>query len=304
MCVSPIPIKQYRKDETLIERERERNPGNNHPYVYAGYVPCGKCYQCLSYIRLQYQFRMEQEAANSVASYFLTFTYADEYLPPDGVDKDYLKKMMRYLKNDVGLKFTYYAIGEYGTENDATHRPHYHAMFFMKDNYNIDDLQVIFAKAHSKRININGKYHYEPYGFVEMSEITPARIGYISHYHTRPKEPPTTEYKNKTFQILSKGLGSQLFNDDAVLEYVKNSPDYMIHSMQHNQVPLPYYYRRKYKIYKDVKQRENPFYKTKEEINYVKDLKLLDKIRYSESLKAKDKSKLQKYNNQFKINYL
>lgn len=304
MCVSPIPVKVYRKDETLIQREQQRNPNNNHPYIYAGYVPCGKCYQCLSYVRLQYQFRMEQEAANSVASYFITFTYSDEFVPSAGVDKTYLKKMVRYLKNDVGLNFTYYGIGEYGTSPESSHRPHYHLMVFLKENYKVEYLQIIFSKAHSQRKNEGGIYTYQPLGFVQMSEITPARIGYITHYHTRPKQPPTTQYKNKTFQILSKGLGSQLFNDVKILDYVKNSPNYIIHNMNHKQVPLPYYYRRKYKIYKDVKTRDNPFYRTKEEVNYVKDLKLQDKIRYSESLKEKDKSKLKKYNVQFKQNYL
>ena len=304
MCISPILIKQYRKDEALIARELQRNPKTNHPHVFYGYVPCGKCYSCLAYLRLQYQFRLFEEAANSMASFFVTYTYADEYLPADGVNKEYLKKMQRYLKNDVGLKFTYYGIGEYGTDNDATHRPHYHVMYFFKEQYDIDMLLRVFVQAHSLRKNINGKYEYESLGFVTVGEITAARVGYITHYHVRPKEPPTCQYKNKTFQILSKGIGSQLFNDSKVLDFIQKSPDWSIHNMKGDKIPLPYYYRRKYKIYKDVKQaQKNPFIPD-EFLDYYNSLDFWQQFKFRDGLKLKDKRKLDNYNHQYKLNYL
>ena len=62
---------------------------------------------------------------------FLTLTYADEHLPPNGslVVADlqkFIKRLRKhYAKRNNGIKLRYYACGEYG---DRYGRPHYHAI--------------------------------------------------------------------------------------------------------------------------------------------------------------------------------
>lgn len=72
------------------------------------------------------------EAQLHERSCFLTLTYSDEFLPPDGglVKADFQKFMKRLRKRYPKRVFRYLHCGEYGEENK---RPHYHACLFGED---------------------------------------------------------------------------------------------------------------------------------------------------------------------------
>lgn len=60
---------------------------------------------------------------------FITLTYSDEFLPPDGslVKRHFQTFMKRLRKLHGHRKVRYFHCGEYG---DQTNRPHYHAILF------------------------------------------------------------------------------------------------------------------------------------------------------------------------------
>lgn len=117
-----------------------------NPHGYGGklLVPCGQCPLCKHTNRMQWVYRMEQEAKVSDISQMLTLTYDDEHikfgnLAPSLDDSDihtFNRKLKKYLRLR-GISYRYYGKGEYG---DVTLRPHYHLMvFFRIQNYNAKD---------------------------------------------------------------------------------------------------------------------------------------------------------------------
>lgn len=71
--------------------------------------------------------RCMHEASMHENNCFLTLTYRPEDLPDDySIHKEELQKFFKRLRKR-GVKFRYFACGEYGEE---TNRPHYHAVLF------------------------------------------------------------------------------------------------------------------------------------------------------------------------------
>lgn len=107
-------------------------------YPYPIDIPCGQCIGCrLEYSR-QWAVRCCLESALFEHNYFVTLTYADEFLPISRSSdhftlscnhlKKFFKDLRRYFSyhfDHIGIRF--YASGEYGS---STLRPHYHAIIF------------------------------------------------------------------------------------------------------------------------------------------------------------------------------
>lgn len=94
------------------------------------YVPCGKCVNCLFNKRNEWFARLMLEGQNSVLPpVFITLTYDDYYLPPDGnVSKTDVQKFFKRLRYHLPEDhFRYFVVSEYGP---TRHRPHYHAIMF------------------------------------------------------------------------------------------------------------------------------------------------------------------------------
>lgn len=102
---------------------------------FANEFPCGQCLACRITKRQQWTGRLLLEYLVSRYVYFVTLTYAPEYLPKDGslVKADlqkYIKRLRKRWECNNGQKertFRYYAVGEYG---EKTFRPHYHILCF------------------------------------------------------------------------------------------------------------------------------------------------------------------------------
>jgi len=61
---------------------------------------------------------------------FLTLTYTDANLPPDGLRHRDIQLFLKRLRAKRGNQIRYYVCGEYG---DNTQRPHYHMMLYGHD---------------------------------------------------------------------------------------------------------------------------------------------------------------------------
>lgn len=150
-------------------------------------VPCGKCAECLLGKRNEWLFRIQSEVFHSsLPSFFVTFTYSDEFLPSAGVSIKDLQNFFKRLRF-VHSEFKYYAVGEYGGKFQ---RPHYHVILINYPASALDNLQKKWSK-----------------GFVYVGSVEPASIKYVAAHHSMPLDELTPEGFNKAFRIVSKGLG-------------------------------------------------------------------------------------------------
>ncbi|UPW41775.1 replication initiator protein [Peromfec virus RodF7_13] len=132
--------------QTTENLQKYLQEAKNHQVKREDVIPCGKCIGCrLEYSR-QWANRIILEAKEWEENWFVTLTYADEYLPlkqtvntetgeiytgmslePDDLQK-FLKRLRKYYETKekhTGIR--YFAAGEYG---EKLMRPHYHICIF------------------------------------------------------------------------------------------------------------------------------------------------------------------------------
>ncbi|QCQ85038.1 replication initiator protein [Blackfly microvirus SF02] len=112
-------------DQSLVFKKQDAETG------VAITIPCGQCMGCrLEYAR-QWAIRCMHEKRLHNRSSFLTLTYRDADLPPDGtLEPEELKLFMYRLRDKFGPGIRFFACGEYG---DKTNRPHYHVLLLSHD---------------------------------------------------------------------------------------------------------------------------------------------------------------------------
>lgn len=93
-------------------------------------LPCGQCVGCRLERSRQWAVRCMHESQLHESSLFVTLTYDDKHLPPDGGlrYRDFQLFMKKLRKTQPRARF--YMCGEYG---DQFKRPHYHACLFGVD---------------------------------------------------------------------------------------------------------------------------------------------------------------------------
>lgn len=190
-------------------------------------VPCGKCIECLQLRTHDWEFRLRIEQLNSLASYFLTITYEDSFLPHNGVEVSDMQKFFKRLRKR-NIKFKYYCIGEYGTINK---RPHYHCIIFIKEKF------IPLNEFHSLCISSWTK------GFIKLSPLSRGRIHYCIAYLIGQKQ---IEGKNKQFTCMSKqpGIGADALNNKQfVLDLYKNNFQSVISNGR--RIHCPRYFKKK-----------------------------------------------------------
>lgn len=93
------------------------------------FARCGHCEPCRANRQREWAGRILMEASCYESSAFITLTYNDDHLPPNGSLRpkdlqDWKKRAARALKHS---RLRFFACGEYGS---LTSRPHYHAVIF------------------------------------------------------------------------------------------------------------------------------------------------------------------------------
>lgn len=113
-CFTPIQIPDREREDSFLT------------------VPCGQCIGCRFNRAENWASRMMHEASLHDHNAFITLTYDDDHLPPNGslAPDDVTKFFKRFRKAIRGKKILYYYCGEYG-ENFS--RPHYHIALFGYD---------------------------------------------------------------------------------------------------------------------------------------------------------------------------
>ena len=150
MCLNPVKIVNPKREISLA--------GGQQFYIE---VPCGHCAECIKASRNEWYFRTYYEAMDTFDNngyiLFDTLTYSPQNLPhlsefisiPDDLDmpcfdkSDYRNFICQlrmewtrlankgYAKKPTKDNFKYFLTSEYGSKG---HRPHYHVLFFVKDD--------------------------------------------------------------------------------------------------------------------------------------------------------------------------
>lgn len=140
-------------------------------------LPCGRCIGCSVRQARDWAVRCCLEAAQHEEAAFVTLTYDDAHLPPDGfLRKAHLSGWLKRIRARLHpRRIRFFACGEYG---ETTRRPHYHALVFgVRDDPSLSEAW--------------------PFGFTQVDTCTPAAISYVAGYVGKkigdPQFRPRTE---------------------------------------------------------------------------------------------------------------
>lgn len=93
-------------------------------------LPCGQCWYCRQEKAKAWALRAVHEAQLHPRNAFVTLTYDNQHLPPDGsLDVRHWQLFAKRVRKEIG-PFRFLHCGEYGETN---RRPHYHACVFGLD---------------------------------------------------------------------------------------------------------------------------------------------------------------------------
>lgn len=100
-------------------------------------APCGKCELCTQRKQNELVFRAALEsAAYDCPAYFFTLTYSPKYLPHHGELRykdvqDFFKRLrIKWTRRGLKHNIRYLVAGEYGSNPQRGHRPHYHVILW------------------------------------------------------------------------------------------------------------------------------------------------------------------------------
>jgi len=187
-------------------RSKTNNKNGRRPIVFNrrdGYedqpieLPCGQCVGCRLERSRQWAIRIVHEASLYEDNCFLTLTYNNENLPPDGSLKtEHFQEFMKRfrMKNSIKVpysslktrrichkrytlrKIRFFHCGEYG---DQEGRPHYHACIF---NYNFRDKKLYSRNNGFPLYTSEELQALWPHGFCTIGSLTFETAAYTARY--------------------------------------------------------------------------------------------------------------------------
>jgi hypothetical protein len=125
---------------------------------------------------------------------FITLTYNNEHLPPDGsLNVKHFQKFMKRLRKSHDGIIRYYHCGEYG---DALGRPHYHACLF---GFDFPDRYLWTVTAQGERLYRSPTLEVLwPYGISSIGNVTFRSAAYVARYIMKKRlGPSAAEYYEK-----------------------------------------------------------------------------------------------------------
>lgn len=149
-------------------------------------LPCGRCIGCKLERSRQWAVRCMHEASLYEANSFVTLTYEDEKLPPDGGlrPRDYVLFMKR-LRKAKGNGIRFFHCGEYGTKFN---RPHHHALLF---NVDFSDKRVCRKSGSGEDLYSSGELEsLWGYGKCWIGRVTFESAGYVARYTLKKVNGP------------------------------------------------------------------------------------------------------------------
>lgn len=186
-------------------------------------IPCGKCDGCKADYFKQWAMRCYHESKVNERNCFITLTYNDDNLPV-GYNliksdlQDYFKRLRSHFDYyDTGIKFKYYACGEYG---DLTLRPHYHILLF---GYCPDDCRLIGYN------NETGGKNYESL--------------FLNQFWNKGFTTVTPELNYEMCSYVARYVSKKLLKDKEYYESIKNRTEPFTISSRRPSIGFEYYTR-------------------------------------------------------------
>lgn len=183
-------------------------------------VACGKCPECLGQkvSALKNSIKLEM-ATTGKAPWFVTLTYRDSCLPPDGVNKLHVQSFLKRLRSTLSYNypqlgtFRVFYVSEYGSK---THRPHYHLLIF-----GIDPLRVMSHKQFDTFISNSWRY-----GFTNSRLCDIGCAKYVSKYLYKESNVPKGMNPNfRVSSIRNGGLGCGIVAHFDVIKQLLENPE-------------------------------------------------------------------------------
>lgn len=145
-------------------------------------LPCGQCMDCRLERSRQWAIRCVHEASLWERNCFITLTYNDQHLPPDGSlqMKDF-QDFMKRLRKRFGAGIRYFHCGEYG---EKFQRPHYHACLF---NFDFND-KVVAPIRQSEEYTVYTSAELSKlwkFGFSTVGACNFETAAYVARYVTK-----------------------------------------------------------------------------------------------------------------------
>lgn len=167
-------------------KSRQSNDSGKFPLTFdykRGYidlkvqVPCGQCIGCRIDRARQWSIRCMHEARMHEHNSFVTLTYDNNHLPPNGsLDKEVFKKFMYRVRKKYGSGLRFFQAGEYGR---GLGRPHHHVLFFGLD---FPDKEVIRRGVKYHLFVSNSLADLWPFGYHIIGEVSFQTVFYTARY--------------------------------------------------------------------------------------------------------------------------
>lgn len=140
---------------------------------------CGQCIGCRLERSRQWAMHCVHEASLYEQNCFITLTYNDEHVPPEGslLYRDFQLFMKRLRRRFFSSKIRYFMCGEYGEDLG---RPHFHACLF---NFNFADKTPWRTVTSGTRLFRSPDLELLwPSGFSSIGEVTFESAAYVARY--------------------------------------------------------------------------------------------------------------------------
>ena len=141
-------------------------------------LPCGQCAGCRLDRARGWAIRCVHEASLHHQNCFLTLTYDQQHLPPDGsLRKEDMQLFLKRLRKHLHpAKIRFFQAGEYG---ENTFRPHHHCLLF---GYDFPDKLLIRSSGQNPLYNSATLDRLWSYGFCSIGALTFDSACYTARY--------------------------------------------------------------------------------------------------------------------------
>lgn len=176
-------------------------------------LPCGQCIGCRLERSRKWAVRCLHEASLYEQNAFITLTYDDKHIPPNGSLRveDFQKFMKRLRFEFSDRRIRYFHCGEYG---ESTQRPHYHACLF---NFDFPDKSIWKKSQENNLYRSKILERLWPEGQSTIGDVTFESAAYVARYITKKMTGPHAEEHygdlKPEYVTMSRrpGLGSEWF---------------------------------------------------------------------------------------------
>lgn len=176
-------------------------------------LPCGQCIGCRLERSRQWAMRCLHEASLHRDNCFVTLTYDDKHLPPNGsLCFKHFQDFMKRLRKRYGSGIRFFHCGEYG---ELLSRPHYHLLLF---GFNFPDRVRWSTRLGHPVFKSESLDQLWGHGLTEIGELTFESAAYVARYVTKKITGDNAdahyEGKDPEYCTMSRrpGIGSDWFS--------------------------------------------------------------------------------------------